>query len=142
MSELQKKQSQRRNLRDEARGKVYVGCTGRPSNYIVNIKDRETSSTRLKQRTYSSDCGISSKTLIWLILTVVYIVTYFLYGILSFYTTTQYRMSTAELAFYKFLVRIYLNNNVINPVIYSLLDERFRSSCRHICTVIKLRLCC
>ena len=105
----------------------------------LDMRDAKNIQDTAKRKQCIPDCGLSRKTLIWLILTIVFITTYFLYTILAYYTTTQYRMSPQELMFYKFLMRIFFVNNVINPIIYACLDTKFRSSCRDIYANFKSR---
>ena len=95
-----------------------------------------------RRKSSVSATGVPYKTLIWLILTFIFIVTYFLYAILSFFTTKQYLMSPKKLLIYTFLFRIYFVNNIINPVIYAWLDQRFRSSCRELYHKAKSKLAC
>ena len=80
------------------------------------------------------------KTLIWLILTLVFVITYIFYLILAIKVPLSYHMDPQEFTVFTSFYRIYFVNNIINPVIYALLDRKFRKSCRNLCTSIKARL--
>lgn len=97
----------------------------------------------LRRRSSTTGPGkVPYKTLIWLILTLVFICTYLLYAILSFLVPNVYKMSPGKFMIYSLFYRLYFINNVINPVIYGLLDRRFQSSCKHLFTAVKQRCCC
>ena len=81
------------------------------------------------------------KTLIWIILTFVFIFTYFLYAILSFIVPNVYKMSPGRFTIYSLFYRLYFINNAINPVVYGLLDIRFQNSCKRLLTAIKRGAC-
>lgn len=70
------------------------------------------------------------KTLIWLILTVVFIVTYFLYGILNIRVSTRTDLDPHAFALFESFYRLYFINNIINPIVYAVLDEQFRNACK------------
>ena len=69
------------------------------------------------------------KTLIWLFLTLVFIVTNALYVMAAFAMSKKNEKSPDELLGYKFLLRIYFFNNIVSPFVYAWLDQRFRASC-------------
>ena len=83
---------------------------------------------------------IPYKTLIWLILTLVFLVTYFLNASLSFLSTKQDTMTPNKLLLYSLLNRLYFVNNVINPIVYACLDKRFKASCKSLLTLMKRKM--
>lgn len=72
-------------------------------------------------------------TLMMLTITVVFIVCYFPFIIISLLDSSddQYweRMTSSEAIFVDFMLRFYLINNMANAIIYSFWDERFRREC-------------
>ena len=99
----------------------------------------------LRRRSSTTGPGkVPYKTLIWLILTLVFICTYLLYAILSFIVPKVYTMSPTKFMVYSLFYRLYFINNVINPVIYGILDKRFQNSCKHLFAPIRRRMgtCC
>ncbi|KAL3864660.1 hypothetical protein ACJMK2_006324 [Sinanodonta woodiana] len=77
------------------------------------------------------------KTLIWFILTVIFIVTYCIYCGLSIKVTMVFNLSPGGFALFAFFFRLYFLNNVANPIIYAFLDIRFRRSCKKIFVMVK-----
>lgn len=77
------------------------------------------------------------KTLIWFILTVIFIVTYIIYCGLSIKVAMVFTLSPRGFALFAFFFRLYFLNNVANPIIYVLLDIRFRRSCKKIFVMVK-----
>ncbi|XP_052787853.1 cholecystokinin receptor type A-like [Mya arenaria] len=85
-----------------------------------------------------------TKTFIWFILTIVFIVTYVTHNLLTLKVGKIVNMSPSEFTLFSFFFRIYFLNHVINPVVYAIFVKRFRSSCRNVLPILlsKLRQCC
>ncbi|KAK3609589.1 hypothetical protein CHS0354_038586 [Potamilus streckersoni] len=79
-----------------------------------------------------SNYPISSyrKTLIWFILTVIFVVTHILYSVLALKRDAIFTMRPNEFAVYSFFFRIYFVNSMANPIVYACLFKRFRNVCR------------
>ncbi|XP_052788063.1 cholecystokinin receptor type A-like isoform X1 [Mya arenaria] len=84
-----------------------------------------------------------TKTIIWFILTIVFIVTYVTHNFLTLQVGRIVNMSPSEFTLFSFFFRIYFLNHVINPIVYAIFVKRFRSSCRNVFPLIlsKLRQC-
>lgn len=80
------------------------------------------------------------KTLIWLMLTVIFIVTFFVNAGLSFLSLKEHLFSPQGLMWYLMFYRLYFINHIVNPVVYAILDKRFKSSCRRLFTTLKKKL--
>jgi len=83
------------------------------------------------------------KTLIWFILTLVFILT----NLLSLFLGVAWENADrdpADNALYMSLHKLYYINNIINPIVYFSLDKHFRSVCRNIIPRLKSRFadCC
>ncbi|XP_052788711.1 cholecystokinin receptor type A-like [Mya arenaria] len=87
---------------------------------------------------------LPTKTIIWFILTIVFIVTYVTHNLLTLKVGEIVNMSPSEFTLFSFFFRIYFLNHVINPIVYALFVKRFRSSCRNVAPMLllKLRQCC
>ena len=97
----------------------------------------------MRRRSSTTGPGkVPYKTLIWLILTLVFICTYLLYAILSFLVPKVYKMSPGKFMVYSLFYRLYFINNTINAVVYGLLDKRFQSSCKRLFATVRQRCCC
>lgn len=79
------------------------------------------------------------KTLIWFILTLVFIITYMVYLVLSLQVPHLTKKSPRSFAIFEIFYRLYFVNNIINPIVYALLDKKFRDACRHIVPRLKAR---
>ncbi|KAK3609602.1 hypothetical protein CHS0354_038602 [Potamilus streckersoni] len=79
-----------------------------------------------------SNYPISSyrKTLIWFILTVIFVVSHILYSVLALKRDAIFKMRPNEFAVYSFFFRIYFVNSMANPIVYACLFKRFRTVCR------------
>lgn len=85
------------------------------------------------------------KTIIWFILTLIFIITYITHLIFALRVEKVVVMSPEEFSVYSFFFRIYFFNHFINPVVYAIFVKRFRQSCRNLFPTIKLKLaniCC
>ena len=97
----------------------------------------------MRRRSSTTGPGkVPYKTLIWLILTLVFICTYLLYAILSFLVPNVYKMSPGKFMVYSLFYRLYFVNNAINAVVYGLLDKRFQNSCKRLFSTARLRCSC
>ncbi|XP_052787851.1 cholecystokinin receptor type A-like [Mya arenaria] len=81
-----------------------------------------------------------TKTIIWFILTIVFIVTYFTLNILTLNVGKIVNMSPSEFTLFSFFFRIYFLNHVINPIVYAMFVKRFRSSCRNVFPMLLSKL--
>ncbi|KAL4231560.1 hypothetical protein ACF0H5_009141 [Mactra antiquata] len=79
------------------------------------------------------------KTLIWFILTLVFIITYILYLGLSTKTSQLTKMDVPQFTLFQSFYRLYFINNIINPIVYALLDKNFRKATRTLGPRIKQR---
>lgn len=70
------------------------------------------------------------KTLIWFILTLVFIITYIVYLALATQVPKIPTMTSSSFALFQSFYRIYFINNIINPIVYVVLDKNFRSALR------------
>ncbi|XP_060600167.1 alpha-2A adrenergic receptor-like [Ruditapes philippinarum] len=68
------------------------------------------------------------KTLIWFILTIVFIVTYIVYLALATQVPKIPTMTASSFALFQSFYRIYFINNIINPIVYVVLDKNFRTA--------------
>lgn len=85
-----------------------------------------------------------TKTLVWFVLTIVFIVSYMTHIILALKVPEIVTMTTTEFAWFSFFFRIYFVNHMINPLVYAIFVKRFRQSCRTLLPVLKERRknCC
>ncbi|XP_052222273.1 uncharacterized protein LOC127838514 isoform X5 [Dreissena polymorpha] len=84
--------------------------------------------------------GFPTKTIIWFILTIVFIVTYFTHIILSLRVGKIVTMEPGQFASFSFFFRIYFVNHMINPLVYAIFVKRFRESCRNIGPLVMEKL--
>ena len=80
------------------------------------------------------------KTIIWFILTVIFILTYITHLILALRVGKVVVMSPAEFSLYSFFFRIYFFNHVVNPLVYAIFVKRFRESCRTLLPTMKAKM--
>lgn len=73
-----------------------------------------------------------TKTLVWFVLTLIFIVTNVTHLGLSMKRQEIVNMTTTELFWFLVFFRVYFINHVINPVVYALILKSFRTSCRNI----------
>lgn len=79
------------------------------------------------------------KTLIWFILTLVFIITYIVYIVLAIQVPKIPTMTSSSFALFQSFYRLYFINNIINPIVYAMLDNKFRDSCRNLGPILKTR---
>ncbi|KAH3803911.1 hypothetical protein DPMN_132183 [Dreissena polymorpha] len=111
--------------------------------------DEETSSTVAESRNTNvkhSTNGLlkfPTKTIMWFILTVVFIITYLAHIILTLKVDKIVFMTPREFSSFAFFFRIYFFNHMINPIVYAIFMKRFRTSCKNILPTMynKLRQC-
>lgn len=84
--------------------------------------------------------GFPTKTIIWFILTIIFIISYITHIILALKVSEIVHMNPYQFAWFSFFFRIYFVNHMINPVVYAIFVKRFRQSCRSIFTTLKSRL--
>ncbi|KAL3886215.1 hypothetical protein ACJMK2_026223 [Sinanodonta woodiana] len=86
---------------------------------------------------HPSNYPISSyrKTLIWFIVTVIFVLTHLLYSALALKIDAIFTMRPSEFAVFSFFFRIYFVNSMANPIVYACLFERFRKVCKDYCIV-------
>ncbi|XP_052788692.1 trace amine-associated receptor 8b-like [Mya arenaria] len=81
-----------------------------------------------------------TKSIIWFILTIVFIVTYITHNLLTLKVGKIVNMSPSEFTLFSFFFRIYFLNHVINPIVYAIFVKRFRCSCRNVAPMLLLKL--
>ena len=86
-------------------------------------------STKSKEPLYRTS-QFPYKTIIWFILTLIFILTYITHLIFALRVEKVIVMSPQEFSVYSFFFRIYFFNHFINPVVYAIFVKRFRQSCR------------
>ena len=80
----------------------------------------------------SQTAKFPAKTLVWFLLTIVFVATFMTHLWLTLKVSETVAMSTKDLLWFLFCYRLYFINHVINPVVYAIFLKSFRSSCRHI----------
>lgn len=76
------------------------------------------------------------KTLIWLIVTVVFMATYILFAVMTVIVPSRTGLDPQSLATFEGFYRLYFINNIINPFLYTAFDKKFRDACRRICRLV------
>lgn len=84
--------------------------------------------------------GFPTKTIIWFILTLVFIITYITHLILALKVGDVVNMTPSQFAVFSFFYRFYFFNHMINPVVYAIFVKRFRKSCRSLFPALKNKL--
>lgn len=84
--------------------------------------------------------GFPTKTIIWFILTVVFIISYMTHLVLALKVSAIVNMTPSQFAWFSFFYRIYFFNHMINPLVYAIFVKRFRESCRSVFPTLKSRL--
>jgi hypothetical protein len=80
-----------------------------------------------------------TKTLVWFVLTIVFIITYLTHLILALKVSEIVNMSPSEFSWFSFFFRIYFFNHMINPIVYAIFVKKFRESCRTLIPTLKDR---
>ena len=96
---------------------------------------RKSSVAKHGSRMQDAKMRLRTKTLIMFVLTVVFACTAFLYFALlakGMKTEEFIHQSKAKTVFYLLAMRFYFVNHIINPFVYSLMDERFRQKFKEI----------
>ncbi|KAL3886060.1 hypothetical protein ACJMK2_026221 [Sinanodonta woodiana] len=86
-------------------------------------------------------CFKYRKTLIWFLVTLVFILTYIIYCGLLMERLKLTKMSADKLAVFSFFERLYFINNMANPIIYACLYNKFRRSCKTYVNAMITYLC-
>lgn len=81
-----------------------------------------------------------TKTIVWFILTLIFIITYMTHMGLILRTSDIVHMSTKEFTWFLCFYRVYFINHIINPIVYVIFVKRFRMSCRKVIAAIKERI--
>ncbi|XP_052787775.1 alpha-2A adrenergic receptor-like [Mya arenaria] len=107
----------------------------------LDLKHRESIEQicKINDRPHNSK-HFPTKTIIWFILTIVFIVTYIAHTILTLNVGKIVNMSPSEFTLFSFFFRIYFLNHVINPLVYAIFVKRFRSSCRNVFPMLLSKL--
>ncbi|KAK3609601.1 hypothetical protein CHS0354_038600 [Potamilus streckersoni] len=86
-------------------------------------------------------CFKYRKTLIWFLVTLVFILTYIIYCGLLIERMKRTKMSAERLAVFSLFERLYFLNNMANPIIYACLYNKFRRSCKTYLNAIITYVC-
>ncbi|KAK3609587.1 hypothetical protein CHS0354_038584 [Potamilus streckersoni] len=86
-------------------------------------------------------CFKYRKTLIWFLVTLVFILTYIIYCRLQIERMKLTKMSPERLAVFSLFERLYFINNMANPIIYACLYNKFRRSCKIYLTTMITHVC-
>ncbi|XP_060588308.1 D(1B) dopamine receptor-like [Ruditapes philippinarum] len=97
-----------------------------------NVIDKNGSKTGSQFFILSQKAKIPAKTLVWFLLTVVFIATFMAHLLLTLNISDTVDMSSKELFWFLFSYRLYFLNHVINPLVYAVFLKSFRASCRHV----------
>ncbi|XP_052790355.1 alpha-2A adrenergic receptor-like [Mya arenaria] len=116
---------------------------GSLKNWVSNHRKSIKQNIRISGRSQRTK-RFPTKTFIWFILTIVFIVTYVTHNLMTLKVEKIVNMSSSEFTLFSFFFRIYFLNHAINPVVYAIFVKRFRSSCRNVLPILfsKLRQCC
>lgn len=81
-----------------------------------------------------------TKTLVWFVLTIIFIISYLTHIILALRVSDIVNMTPTEFSCFSFFYRIYFFNHMINPVVYAIFVKKFRKSCRTLLPKLKDRI--
>jgi len=70
------------------------------------------------------------KSIIWIILTLIFLISFFITAGLFFISTKVHTFEPRTMLWYLTFYRLHFVNNIINPLVYALLDPRFKRSCK------------
>ena len=133
----------------KAREKLIKQLSNVSLSSLNKIRKESISSTAARRTMSRSNSGFGMrkfpyKTLIWFTLTMIFVITYIMYLVLAIKVPKLIHMDTTSFTIFSFFYRLYFLNNIVNPVVYFILDERFRKACKTIVPLIKMRLrtCC
>ncbi|XP_053407230.1 alpha-2A adrenergic receptor-like [Mercenaria mercenaria] len=107
-----------------------------------NRKGEDACARRSKMSRQASGFGLRRfpyKTLIWFILTLVFIITYIVYLALATQVPKIPTMTSSSFALFQSFYRLYFINNIINPIVYAILDKNFRTAFKKLKTNLKDR---
>ena len=111
----------------------YDKKVGHPSTTLSSRNRPPSKPSFGRQQSGSSTIGhqrLPYKSIIWIILTLIFLVTFFLCAGLSFLSTKTHTFEPPTLLWYLIFYRLHYINNIINPLVYALLDTRFKRSCK------------
>ncbi|KAL4231490.1 hypothetical protein ACF0H5_009068 [Mactra antiquata] len=87
------------------------------------------------RRSSSGTSGrISYKTVIWFILTLIFLLTYIVNASLSFLSSSVHQFSPGIMCLYQMFSRLHYINNCINVFVYAIVDRRFKPYCKELFT--------
>ncbi|XP_069116331.1 QRFP-like peptide receptor [Argopecten irradians] len=125
------------NKTDRAQPKLkspVVGNKGREQspNDLQGSKRSTTSGSQ--RRRFKVDRQGVRLTVIFILITSIYIITYGLKAWLMIMQTLNHNfwstVPSHQLVFYRFLHSFYIFNNIVNPIVYAVIDSRFRMDCK------------
>lgn len=139
------KQSSSVDVDPNARKKLIKQLSNVSQSSLQKIRKESMDSNSKRRAMSRSNSGFGMrkfpyKTLIWFILTMIFVVTYIMYLVLAIKVPKLVHMETTSFTVFLFFYRFYFLNNIINPIIYFILDKRFRKACKNIGPLIKTRL--
>ncbi|KAH3886816.1 hypothetical protein DPMN_010829 [Dreissena polymorpha] len=132
--------NQRPNQPSDLKKTSVFNKTSLPSNsgarksragFSRSISLNSTRSNALRRQSSVGTSGaVPFKTLIWFILTLTFLLTYVINAGLSFLSTREHMFQPHQLVLFQAFSRLHYVNNIINPLVYALLDKRFTASCK------------
>lgn len=136
------KQNSSFDMDPKAAKKSLIKQLSTASNSSSGKKSEDAPARRKKMSRQTSGFGLRKfpyKTLIWFILTLVFIVTYIVYLALAIQVPKIPTMSASSFALFQSFYRLYFINNIINPIVYAILDKNFRKACRNLGSTLKAK---
>ncbi|KAH3886774.1 uncharacterized protein LOC127865201 [Dreissena polymorpha] len=112
----------------------------RPSFHRSSTDSSIRSDTLRRRSSSTTSEKLPYKTMIWFILTLIFVLTFIIHSGLSFLTTKEHVFKPQTLFWFLLFFRLYFVNNIINPMIYALLDKRFKGSCKSLWLRCKLKM--
>ncbi|XP_052771513.1 G-protein coupled receptor 84-like [Mya arenaria] len=144
---VSRKESDLSNSSSANKTRVEAKCSIASSNLSYKYRYKafrsfSSSSSASRRRSSSGMSGkIPYKTLIWFILTLIFLVTFCINAGLSFLSTREHLFEPVSILWFQIFLRLYFINNIINPVIYAALDKRFKSSSKYLFQKMKSKIC-
>ena len=101
-------------------------------NIKPNSRSRPTSDAQISKQqpgsSHNRQRKLPYKSIIWVILTLIFLVSFFINIGLIFLTTKAHTFEPSTMIWYLIFYRLHFINNIINPLIYAILDTRFKCS--------------